>query len=431
MRACSLALFGLMVVRLFGGGESPTVGLIRIEGTINPATAGYIDRSIDVSELAGSSCLVIQLDTPGGLLDSTQTIVKRFYASTIPIVVYVAPTGANAGSAGCFITLAGDVAAMAPNTSIGAAHPVAIGGGGGDEEASKTMSTKLENFAASYIEAIADKRGRNAEWAIASVRESASITSEEALALNVINLIAEDMPDLVYQLNGYIVGEKVLNTEQAEITEIPMLLRERVFQMIWRPEVMFILMLVAIYGIIGELNSPGLVLPGVIGLIALILVLYMAAILPVNVAGMALIAIAVALFITEAFTPTFGLLTVGGAVSFFLGALMLFDRDLPEFHLSLGYIVPGTLITAAFFTFVVGAGLRAQSLPIRVGQETLIGMIATATSAIGPKPGHIMLDGEDWAASSETPIRKGQSVEIVGRDGLLLIVKPSDREDSP
>ena len=187
----------------------------------------------------------------------------------------------------------------------------------------------------------------------------------------------------------------------------------------------------AIYGIIGELNSPGLVLPGVIGLIALILVLYMAAILPVNVAGIALIAIAVALFVTEAFTPTFGLLTVGGAVSFFLGALMLFDRNLPEFHLSLGYIIPGTLITAAFFTFVVGAGLRAQTLPIRVGQETLIGMVATATSRIGPKPGHIMLDGEDWAATSETPIQKGQSVEIVGRDGLLLIVKATDKEDSP
>jgi membrane-bound serine protease (ClpP class) len=342
----------------------------------------------------------------------------------------VAPTGANAGSAGCFITLAADIAAMAPNTSIGAAHPVALGGGGGDDEASQTMSQKMENFAASYIEAIAEKRGRNAEWAIASVRESASITSEEALKLHVIDLIATDLPDLIRQLDGYETGDHTLTTANATVEEVPMLLRERVFQMIWRPEVMFILMLVAIYGIIGELNAPGLILPGVMGVIALILVLYMAAVLPVNVAGIALMVLAVGLFLAEAFTPTFGLLTSGGVVSFFLGALLLFDRNMPAFHLSLGYIIPGTLITAGFFVFVVGAGLRAQRLPVRVGPETLVGSTATASTTITASGGHILLEGEDWAATSESPVAKGQSVEIVGINGLVLIVKPTGKENA-
>jgi membrane-bound serine protease (ClpP class) len=432
MRAFSLATMGLvLLVPAWGSDEAPTVSRIRVDGTINPATAGYIERAIGVSQVSGSCSLVIELDTPGGLLDSTQSIVQAFYASSVPTVVYVAPTGANAGSAGCFITLAADIAAMAPNTSIGAAHPVALGGGGGDEETNKTMAQKMENFAASYIEAIADKRGRNSEWAIASVRESASITSEEALELNVIDLIATDMEDLLSQLNGYEVGDHLLTTEGAVVKEVPMLLRERVFQMIWRPEVMFILMLIAIYGIIGELNSPGMILPGVIGAIALILVLYMAAILPVNVAGFALITLAVVLFVAEAFTPTFGLLSAGGVLSFFLGALMLFDRDMPEFRLSLGLIIPATIITAGFFIFVVGAGLRAQRLPVRIGRETFIGSPAMASTRITEETGHILLEGEDWAARSETPISKGQPVEIVGIDGLVLIVKPTDTEGSP
>ncbi|MEX0324963.1 MAG: nodulation protein NfeD [Puniceicoccaceae bacterium] len=413
------------------GATERQVGWIRIEGTINPATANYIDRAAAVSEDQGMECLVIQLDTPGGLLDSTQAIVKRFYSTPVPIVVYVAPSGANAGSAGCFITLAGDVAAMAPNTSIGAAHPVMMGGSQEDSESSKTMNQKLENFAASYIEAIADKRKRNAEWAISAVRDSASVTAEAALELNVIDLIAKDSKDLLQQLDGRPLdklGEAALQTAGAQVEEIGMLLRERIFQMLWRPEVMFILMLIAIYGIIGELNAPGMVLPGVIGLIALILVLYMAAILPVNIAGMALMVLAVALFIAEAFTPTFGLLTTGGIISFFLGALMLFDRGLPEFRLSLGVIIPATLLTAGFFIFVVGAGLRAQRLPIRVGRETLPGMTGIAMDGLGSKPGHVTIEGEDWLAESAVPVNKGETVKIIGRRGLRLIVRPIEKE---
>ena len=420
-------VYGVVLFPL--AGKAADISQINIRGTINPATTNYIERAIELSTEAERSCLIIQLDTPGGLLESTQNIVKLFYTSSVPVVVYVAPTGANAGSAGCFITLAADVAAMAPNTSIGAAHPVALGGGSG--ELNDTMNTKLENFAASYIEAIAEKRGRNVEWAIASVRESASITSEKALELKVIELIATDTADLLQQLDGYEVNGAILHTSDASVEDIPMVVREKVFQMLWRPEVMFILMLVAIYGIMGELSNPGLVLPGVIGIVALILVLYMSAILPINIAGVALMVLAVGLFLAEAFTPTFGLLSLGGALSFFIGSLMLFDNVVPDFRLPLSVILPATVITTLFFIFVVSAGLKAQRLPIRTGSEILLGMTAEALTDINEESGHALIEGENWACISNTPISKGQLIEVIGRDGLFLIVKPKTTEDTP
>ncbi len=414
---------GLMCGSL-GSLHGATVALIKINGPIGPATASYIARAIDVAAAGNHACLVIQLDTPGGLLDSTKEIVQKFYASTVPTVVYVAPSGANAGSAGCFITLAADVAAMAPNTSIGAAHPV-VSGAGGNEKTDDVMKQKLENFASSYIEAIAEKRGRNVEWARSSVRESASITAEKALTLKVIDLIASDLPDLLKQLDGREINRKVVKTAGAGVVEIPMAARERVFHLLWRPEVMFILMLVAIYGIIGELSNPGAVLPGVVGGIALILVLYMAAILPINLAGFALIGLAVLLLVVDIFAPTHGVLTFGGIVAFFLGALMLFNRAAPGFGLPLAYIIPGTLLTAAFFIFVVGAGIRAQRLPVRVGRQTMLGKTAPALTRIDANGGKVFVEGEYWNAVSDGPVEPGQPVEIVDIDGLTLNVKLS------
>jgi membrane-bound serine protease (ClpP class) len=399
------------------------VGFIRINGAIGPATASYIGRAIKVAGERGDTCLIIQLDTPGGLLESTKEIVQSFYASPVPVVVYVAPSGANAGSAGCFITLAADIAAMAPNTSIGAAHPVSIGGVGGEEKQDDVMKEKLENFASSYIEAIAQKRGRNVEWAKSSVVESASITAEKALELKAIDIIAKDTTDLLQQLDGRSAGDKVLHTLDATVVNIPMIARERVFQAIWRPEVMFILMLVAIYGIIGELSNPGAILPGVVGAIALILVLYMSSILPVNVAGLALIGLAVALFIIDVFAPTHGILTGGGIIAFFLGALMLFNRADPSFRLSLAYIIPGVVLTAAFFLFVVGKGLRAQRLPVQAGRETMIGKIVPALAPIGARGGQVFIEGELWNAISDETIEKEAPVEVVAVDGLTLKVK--------
>jgi membrane-bound serine protease (ClpP class) len=418
----------MLVVWLAGswasGSNAAEVGTIEVRGAIGPATADYIQRALGVAGSRQYACLILQLDTPGGLLESTKQIVQSLYASKVPTVVYVTPSGANATSAGCFITLAADVAAMAPNTSIGAAHPVTVGGGGEQEKPDEVMKQKLENYASSYIEAIAQKRGRNAEWAKAAVVKSESVTAEKALELKVIDLIAPDLPGLLKQLDGRVVGNQTLRTADAKVVPIPMIARERVFQLLWRPEVMLILMLMAVYGIIGELSSPGAILPGVIGAIALILSLYMATVLPVNVAGLALISLAVLLFIVDLFAPTHGVLTFGGIAAFLLGALMLFDRNEPTFRLSLAYIIPATLVTAGFFMFVVGAGLRAQYLPVRVGRETLLGRTVPALSRIDAGQGKVFVEGEYWNAVSETPVEAGQEVIIVGITGLTLTVKP-------
>lgn len=415
-----------ILIAAFGAGvlfsaSANQVGRIRIEGAIGPATASYISRAIDRAAEKQFECLIIELNTPGGLLDSTQVIVQKFFASPVPVVVYVSPAGGTAGSAGCFITLAADVAAMAPSTSIGAAHPVTAGGG--DPKPDEVMKQKLANFAATYIETIATKRKRNVEWARKSVEESAAITAEQALELDVVEIIAEDLNDLLDQLDGRKVGARRLSTAGAEVVDIPMLPRERVFQVLWRPEVMFILMLIAIYGIIGELSNPGSIFPGVVGAIALILALYMAAILPINVAGLALIGLALLLFIADIFTPTHGVLTVGGVISFLLGALMLFDRT-PGFRLSLAYIVPAALMTAAFFAFVVGAALRAQLKPAQTGREGMLGRTAEVVSPLGLGGGKVFVEGELWNAVSDSPIEPGRPVEIVAVDGLTLKVKP-------
>lgn len=398
------------------------VGLIQVKGAIGPATATYIGRALELAKDRQNACLIIQLDTPGGLLDSTKEIVQKFYASAVPVVVFVAPSGASATSAGCFITMAADVAAMAPNTSIGAAHPVAIGGGGA-EQMDDVMKTKLENFASSYIQAIAEKRGRNAEWAVSSVQESASITSEKALELKVIDLIAADVPALLGKIDGRKVGDHELKSAGAKVVEIPMTLREHLFQMLWRPEVMLILTLAAIYGIIGELSNPGAILPGVVGGIALILVLYMSAVLPVNIAGLAFIGLAMALFIIDVFAPTHGVLTFGGIVAFFFGALMLFNDAGPAFQLSLKYVISATLLTAAFFIFVVAAGLKAQFQPVKAGAETMLGKTVEALGPIDANSGKVFIEGEYWNAISQTPIPAGASVEVVGIHGLTLTVK--------
>ena len=404
--------------------QAADVGLIKINGAIGPATASYIARAIDVASERGDACLIIELDTPGGLLESTTAIVERMYASKVPTVVYVAPAPARAGSAGVFITMAADVAAMAPHTRIGAAHPVNLGASGEVEKTDDVMKKKQENDTLAFAESIADKRHRNVEWAKSAVLESASITAEKALDLKVIDLIAKDIPDLLEQIDGREVNAQKLETAKATVEEIPMTFRESFLQTVLRPEVMFILMLVVIYGIIGELSSPGAILPGVAGAIALILVLCMSAILPLNFAGLALIGLAVVLFIVDIYAPTHGVLTFGGIIAFFLGALMLFNRQDPAFQLSLAYIIPATLVTAAFFFFIVGAGVRAQFLPVRAGRETLLGKTIPAAARIDAGAGKVFVEGEYWNAVSEVPIESGHPVEIVAINGLTLKVKP-------
>ena len=425
-----MRLAGLVAILCLGlsvvWAKAATACLINIDGPIGPATASFIARSIDESKSMNATCLIIELNTPGGLLDSTRTIVQRLLTSPVPVVVYFAPTGAAAASAGCFITLAADVAAMAPATTIGAAHPVALGGVPGSSEPKEgdTMARKLENFSVSYIESIANKRNRNVEWAKSAVRDSASITSEKALETKVIEIIAQDTNDLLRQLNGRMVHDKPLLTSGAQLIRIKMSALEALFQMVWRPEVMFFLMLIAIYGLIGELTTPGAILPGIVGAIALILALYMSAILPVNVAGLLLIGLAVCLFVVDVFAPTHGILTGGGIVSFLVGSLMLFDRRDPLFRLSLGYILPAVIVTAAFFVFVVAKGVRAQNLPVKVGKEIMLGKVASALSPIDKNGGKVFVEGEYWNATSDSPIAEGQDVKILAVEGLTLRVEP-------
>jgi membrane-bound serine protease (ClpP class) len=407
--------------------EAADAGLIVIDGAIGPATAGYIGRAIEVAAESSNVCLIIQLDTPGGLLDSTKEIVQRIYDSKVPIIVYVAPSTARAGSAGVFITMAADIAAMAPHARLGAAHPVSLSPSGEIQKTDETMNKKIENDTAAFAESIANKRNRNADWARVAVLESASITAEKALQTNVVDLIARDVPDLLAKIDGRKVNEQRLHTANATVVRIPMTVRENFLQVVLRPEVMFILMLVVMYGIIGELSSPGAILPGVAGAIALILVLYMSAVLPVNVAGLALMGLAVALFIMDVYAPTHGVLTFGGIIAFFLGALMLFNRGEPGFGLSLGYIIPATVITALFFIFVVSAGLRAQLMPVKAGKEIMIGKTAPALSRIDATSGKVFVEGEYWNAVSPSPIEAGQTAEIVGIDGLTLEVKPKPK----
>jgi membrane-bound serine protease (ClpP class) len=421
---------GLLVAWWFAAftasASADKVCFIDIDGAIGPATASYISRSVDEAESQRAECLIIQLNTPGGLLDSTRVIVQKLLTSPVPVVVYVAPTGATATSAGCFITLSADIAAMAPATTIGAAHPVALGGAPGGEESKpdETMTKKLENFAVSYMEAIANQRNRNVEWAKSAVRESASITAEKAREMKVIEIIAKDRDDLLSQLNGRTVNGKQLKTAGAKVVEIKMSAAEQVFQLLWRPEVMFVLMLIAIYGLIGEMTTPGAILPGVIGAIALVLALYMAAILPVNIAGLLLIALSVGLFIIDVFAPTHGVLTAGGIAAFLIGSLMLFNRRDPLFRLSLAYIIPSVAITAAFFIFVVGKGLRAQRLPVKVGPQTMLGKIVSALTPIDSSGGRVFVEGEYWTAKSDTPIDQGRAVQITAVEGLTLKVIP-------
>lgn len=422
-RVLYLAAFVFLLLLVTGRAEK--VSLIRIDGAIGSATAGYMARALREAG-PDSQCLIIQLDTPGGLLDSTKDMVQELLASPVPTVIFVAPSGATATSAGCFLTLAADVAAMAPATTIGAAHPVQLSlTGGTDAKPDETMKEKVENYAISYIESIAAKRGRNVEWAKSAVKESASITADKAIELKVVDLLASDVPDLLQKLDGREVRGKKLKTAGAKVVEIGMSPRELVFQKLWRPEVMFILMLVAMYGIIGELSNPGAILPGVLGAIALVLTLYMSTVLPVNVAGVALIVFALALFAIDVFAPTHGVLTVGGIVSFLIGSLMLFDRNDPAFHLSLAYIIPATIVTALFFVFIVGKGLAAQRLPVRAGRETMIGQKVEAVTDIDPTQGRVFIEGEYWNAVSETPVEKGRLVEVVRVQGLTLFVTPA------
>jgi len=416
--------FLLLPFGIRGQAEKEPVYTIEVDGIINPATAKFIIDSIDEATQQGAQCLIIQLDTPGGLMESMRIIVKKELASTIPIIVYVAPGGARAASAGVFVTMAANIAVMAPGTHIGAAHPVTLGGGEGKE--SKTMTDKIVNDTVAFIKNIAKARGRNVDWGEKAVVKSVSITDEEALKLNVIDLIAPDIPTLLAKIDGRVVKfdgvTRTLHTKGVQPKPIKMSWREKLLDVISNPQIAYYLLMLGGMGIFFELSTPGAILPGVVGGIFLILAFYALQVLPVNYAGLALILFAIILFIAEIKVVSHGLLAVGGIISLFLGSLMLFRSPAEYMRLSLSVIIPAVLVTSAFFIFAATMAIRARLRKPTTGREGLIGELGVASTTIGPE-GKISIHGEFWDVVSDQNIERGEKVQVIGVTNLKLRVK--------
>jgi len=430
-RAFTALILLLCGASLSAKGGGPVVKTMRIDGPISPAAALYVHRAIEIAEKSSAQALLIHLDTPGGLDDSMRSIIKDFFASDVPIVVYVSPKGARSASAGAIITLAANIAAMAPGTAIGAAHPVSIGGGGdsGEKQAKSddVMSRKMEEDAAAYARSIAERRGRNIKWAEDAVRKSISSSASEALKKGVIDLIADDDTQLLTAIDGrkikLDIGTLTLHTGNARTDDIRPSFRERFLGIVGNPNVVLILMTIAIYGIIFELSNPGSIFPGIIGGIALILALFSFAILPVSTAGIALIVFAAVLFVADLLIPGHGILSAGGVISFVIGALILFETPSPVFRVSLSLVITLALSTAAFFLFAVGSAVRAQKARVVTGGEGMIDLVTEARTDIDPR-GKVFLEGSFWNAVSEgEPIKQGELARVVSVDGLTLHVR--------
>ena len=405
---------------------------IKVDGSINPASAAFIKNAMDKAVAADAECLLIHLNTPGGLLKSTRVIVSDILESPVPVIVYVSPGGAHAGSAGVFITMAGHIAAMAPSTNIGAAHPVSMQGG-----MDSTMNDKTTNDAAAFIRAIAEKRKRNLKWAEEAVRKSVSITEVEAVNNQVIDMVAQNERDLLKQVHGRVVtvssGSKTLNTKNAAIEQVSMNFSERFLDMISDPNIAYILMMLGVYGILFELYSPGSIAPGVIGVICLILAFYAMHTLPVNYAGLALIIVAFILFILEVKVTSYGILGIGGVIALAIGSIMLIRTDsaLEFIRISWGVIVPTTLVTAAFFLFLVGMAVKGQKLKSITGEEGIVGEEGEAIATLEPS-GMVRVHGELWKAESVSgSISRGQKIKVTAINNLTLFVKQIENSIDP
>ncbi len=431
------------------------------DDSINPITADYIISSIDAAHREGAECLIIELDTPGGLLTSTRLIVKKMMSSKIPVVVYIYPSGSRAGSAGVFITYASHVAAMAPSTNIGAAHPVKMGGGARsiwdairdlvdslskkarqDKDATRRgeekqpekpdqldiLGDKILHDTVAFIKALARERNRSAEWAEKSVTESVSITEEEALKNKVIEIIARDERDLMSKLNGRRVTvdgkTRILNTRDAILSYTEMNFRQRFLNVLANPNIAYILLLMGFYGLLFEVTHPGVGFPGITGAICIILAFFSMQILPTNYAGLALIILAIILFIAEVKVPGFGLLTLGGVVCMILGSLILFESPYKVMRVSIMLVIPSSLGTAGITAFLVGAVIRAHRRKAICGREGLIGETGYAKTNIGlERGGKVFVHGEIWDATAQEKIKKADRVRVVKVEGMRLVVE--------
>lgn len=424
-RSRDILIASLFAIVFFGafppiieGGEGD-VYIAKASGTINPGLAEYVIRSMETASTEGAGCFVIQLDTPGGLALSMRSIVMAMLSSKIPIVVYVSPSGARAASAGVMITMAADIAAMAPGTNIGAAHPVNLG----QKKMDKTMAEKVVNDMVAYIKSIAEKTGRNSEWAEKAVRESVSVTEKEALELNVIDLIAEDLDDLLEKIDGReLKGKGTIHTKGVKRVSLAETLRDKILKTLSDPNIAYILMMIGLAGLYFELSHPGAIFPGVIGAMSLILAFFAFQTLPVNYAGILLIALALVLFILEMKVTSYGLLSIGGIICFFLGSLMLFEGAGPAMRLSWRVLIPTVVMVSGFFVTVAGLVFRSQISKPKTGQRGLVGDIGIAKSRLEPQ-GKVFVHGELWNAMARGNIETGAKVRVVGVDRLLLTVE--------
>lgn len=401
----------------------PFVTVAAYDGVINPVAAEYLHDALASAEASGARALVVALNTPGGLDSSMRLIIKDITGATVPVVVFVSPSSGRAASAGVFITMAAHVAAMAPGTNIGAAHPVNMGGG----EMDKTMKEKVENDSVAYIKSLAQQRGRNAAWAEDAVRKSVSITEREALKLNVVDLVADDLPALLKQVDGRRInlasGPSVLKTAGAGLREFPMGLRLEWLKTISDPNIAYLLMTIGTIGVIAELYSPGAILPGIVGAISLILAFYAFQSLPVNYAGMLLFLLGIVFFVLEASVTSYGLLAIGGVLSMLIGSVMLIKSDAEFFQISWAVILPVVTLASVLTLLVIGTGFRALRRRPATGREEMVGLVGIARTALAPD-GQLAVRGELWEAVSEQPVSAGDEVEVTAVDGLRLRVKP-------
>ncbi len=416
----SLALFLILLLALPVHGDQARVYVLKVEGVIDPVASDYIVKGLERAASEGAEAVVIQLDTPGGLDASMRSSIIAILNAEVPVAVYVYPNGARAASAGSFILMASHVAAMAPSTNVGAAHPVDIAG--------TSASEKVTNDAAAFIRSLAERRGRNISLAESFVHNSTSISASEALRYGAIEVVAEDYPSLLEQLDGREVevrgGKRALRTRGAELVELPMSRREELLHTISNPNIAYLLFLAGIYGIIFELANPGAILPGIIGGICILLALWAFQTISVSATGIALILFAVILFVAEVLSPTHGILTAGGIAALFLGSLLLLDPGKEPFlRISMGVILLATAITAAFFAFAVGLAIRTQRRRPTTGREAMVGATGVARENLDPE-GQVMVHGELWRARArEGRIEKGKKIKVVEARELTLIVE--------
>jgi len=419
------ALFFLLGASMLVGEEAPRpkVVVADMEGVINPVSSEYLTKALARADELHAQALVIRLDTPGGLSTSMREMIKAIVGSEVPVVTYVSPSGARAASAGLFITIASHVAAMAPGTNIGAAHPVEMGGGEMDE----VMKAKVENDSAAYIRSLAEKRGRNADWAEKAVRESVSVSESEALKLGVIDLEADNLNDLLDKIDGRTVstayGDVTLRTKDAEVVNFGMGWRLDFLKAISNPEVAYILMMLGMLGIYLELSHPGLIVPGVVGGIALLIAFYSLNTLPVNYAGLGLIILGLLMFILEIKVTSFGMLTVAGVICLILGSIMLIDSPLPYMRISISVILPMVAGVSAFAVVLIRLAVRSHRSKVSTGAEGIVGLTGEAVEDLDPE-GSVYVQGAYWKAHSDEPVKKGGKVVVSAIEGLELKVRP-------